>query len=92
MKWMIRDPAIKTVRANNRAADYREDKYVLLGMPVKYSDFRSKEVRVIGKNRSTLGEEGSIQRAILNAARGDWHEPHLPSHSTSVLPISSVQL
>lgn len=36
------------------AADYQEDEYRLLGMAIKYAGLRGKEVRVIGKNRSTL--------------------------------------
>ncbi|MFZ1053520.1 MAG: hypothetical protein WBP65_07660 [Candidatus Sulfotelmatobacter sp.] len=43
------------------AADYQEDEYKLLGMAIKYAGLRGKEVRVIGKNRSTLGEDGTIQ-------------------------------
>jgi hypothetical protein len=43
------------------AADYQEDEYTLLGMAIKYAGLRGKEVRVIGKNRSTLGEEEKIQ-------------------------------
>jgi hypothetical protein len=43
------------------AADYQEDEYRLLGMAIKYAGLRGKEVRVIGKNRSSLGEEGTIQ-------------------------------
>jgi len=44
------------------AADYQDDEYLLLGMAIKYAGLRGKEVRVIGKNRSTLGEpEGTIQ-------------------------------
>jgi hypothetical protein len=43
------------------AADYQEDEYALLGMAIKYAGLRGKEVRVIGKNRSTLGEEDKIQ-------------------------------
>lgn len=43
------------------AADYQDDEYLLLGMAIKYAGMRGKEVRVIGKNRSTLGEEGKIQ-------------------------------
>jgi hypothetical protein len=39
------------------AADYQEDQYTLLGMAIKYAGLRGKEVRVIGKNRSTLDEE-----------------------------------
>jgi hypothetical protein len=42
------------------AADYQEDEYALLGMAIKYAGLRGKEVRVIGKNRSTLGEEDRI--------------------------------
>ena len=43
-------------------ADYQEDEYTLLGMAIKYAGLRGKEVRVIGKNRSTLGEpEGTIR-------------------------------
>ena len=46
------------------AADYQEDEYTLLGMAIKYAGLRGKEVRVIGKNRSSLGEpeENTIQR------------------------------
>jgi hypothetical protein len=43
------------------AADYQEDEYTLLGMAIKYAGLRGKEVRVIGKNRSTLGEGEKIQ-------------------------------
>jgi hypothetical protein len=43
------------------AADYQEDEYVLLGMAIKYAGLRGKEVRVIGKNRSTLTQEEKIQ-------------------------------
>jgi hypothetical protein len=43
------------------AADYQEDEYTLLGMAIKFAGLRGKEVRVIGKNRSTLGEDGTNQ-------------------------------
>jgi len=43
------------------AADYQEDEYMLLGMAIKYAGLRGREVRVIGKNRSSLGEDGTIQ-------------------------------
>jgi hypothetical protein len=43
------------------AADYQDDEYLLLGMAIKYAGLRGKEVRVIGKNRSSLGKEGRIQ-------------------------------
>ena len=42
------------------AADYQEDEYTLLGMAIKYAGLRGKEVRVIGKNRSTLGEDERV--------------------------------
>jgi len=42
------------------AADYQEDEYTFLGMAIKYAGLRGKEVRVIGENRSTLGEEDSV--------------------------------
>ena len=43
------------------AADYQEDEYMLLGMAIKYAGLRGKEVRVIGKNRSSFAEEDRIQ-------------------------------
>jgi hypothetical protein len=43
------------------AADYQESEYTLLGMAIKYAGLRGKEVRVIGRNRSSLGEEDTIQ-------------------------------
>jgi hypothetical protein len=42
------------------AADYQEGEYALLGMAIKYAGLRGKEVRMIGKNRSSLGEEDRI--------------------------------
>jgi hypothetical protein len=43
------------------AADYQEDEYMLLGMAIKYAGLRGKEVRVIGKNRSTFDEKDRVQ-------------------------------
>jgi len=43
------------------AADYQDDEYLLLGMAIKYAGLRGKEVRVIGRNRSGLGEDDSIR-------------------------------
>jgi len=43
------------------AADYQEDEYTLLGMAIKYAGLRGKEVRVIGRNRSSFAEEERIQ-------------------------------
>jgi hypothetical protein len=42
------------------AADYQDDEYVLLGMAIKFAGLNGKEVRVIGKNRSRLGEEETV--------------------------------
>jgi hypothetical protein len=39
---------------------YQEDEYTLLGMAIKYAGLRGEEVRVIGKNRSSLGEDDRI--------------------------------
>ncbi len=43
------------------AADYQDDEYMLLGMAIKYAGLHGKEVHVIGKNRSTIGEKEGIQ-------------------------------
>jgi hypothetical protein len=43
------------------AADYQDDEYMLLGMAIKYAGLRCKEVRVIGRNRSSFAEEERIQ-------------------------------
>ena len=43
------------------AADYQEDEYTLLGMAIKYAGLRGKEVRVIGRNRSSFAEDDRIQ-------------------------------
>jgi hypothetical protein len=42
-------------------ADYQEDEYKLLGMAIKYAGLRGKEVRVVGRNRSSFAEEERIQ-------------------------------
>jgi hypothetical protein len=43
------------------AADYQEDEYTLLGMAIKYAGLRGKEVRMIGRNRSSFAEEERVQ-------------------------------
>ena len=53
----VDDTELMLIHQDAFAADYREDEYTLLGMAIKYAGLRGKEVRVIGKNRSTLGEE-----------------------------------
>jgi hypothetical protein len=42
------------------AADYQDDEYRLLGMAVKFAGLSGKEVRVVGKNRQTVGEQDSV--------------------------------
>src|SRR5438132_14152255 len=48
------DTELVLIHQDAFAADYQEDEYALLGMAIKYAGLRGKEVRVIGKNRSTL--------------------------------------
>jgi len=55
------DAELVLIHQDALAADYQEDEYALLGMAIKYAGLRGKEVRVIGKNRSTLREEEKIQ-------------------------------
>ncbi len=55
------DAELVLIHQDAFAADYQGDEYALLGMAIKYAGLRGKEVRVIGKNRSTLREEEKIQ-------------------------------
>ena len=55
------DTDVVLLHQDSFAADYQEDEYVLLGMAIKYAGLRGKQVRVIGKNRSTFSEEDTIQ-------------------------------
>ena len=43
------------------AADYQDDECLLLGMAIKYAGLRGKEVRVIGRNRSSFAQEERVQ-------------------------------
>jgi hypothetical protein len=54
------DTELVLLHQDTFATDYQEDEYMLLGMAIKYAGLRGKEVRVIGKNRSTLAEEEKI--------------------------------
>jgi len=54
------DAELVMLHQDSFAADYQDDEYTLLGMAIKYAGLRGKEVRVIGKNRSTLSEEEKI--------------------------------
>jgi hypothetical protein len=42
------------------AAAYQDDEYLLLGMAIKYAGLCGKEVQVVGRNRQTVGEKGSV--------------------------------
>jgi hypothetical protein len=53
--WITTEPAIRTARANNRAADYQEDEYLLLGMAIKYGGLRGKKVVRILPTGSSSG-------------------------------------
>jgi hypothetical protein len=55
------DSNMVVLHQDSLAVDYQEEEYVLLGMAIKYAGLRGKEVRVIGRNRSSLGEEDRIQ-------------------------------
>ena len=61
MKACADDTELVLLHQDAFAADYQEDEYVLLGMAIKYAGLRGKEVRVIGKNRSSLGEGDRVQ-------------------------------
>jgi hypothetical protein len=37
------------------AADFQEEEYLLLGKAIKFAGIFGKELRITGKNRSTLG-------------------------------------
>jgi len=43
------------------AADCQDGEYMLLGMAIKYAGLRGKEVRVIGRNRSSFAQEKRVQ-------------------------------
>jgi hypothetical protein len=55
------DAGLVLLHQDGFAADYQEDEYALLGMAIKYAGLRRKEVRVVGKNRSSFAEGERIQ-------------------------------
>jgi hypothetical protein len=55
------DTELVLLHQDSFPTDYQEDEYTLLGMAIKYAGLRGKEVRVIGKSRNSLAEEGTIQ-------------------------------
>jgi hypothetical protein len=55
------DAELVLLHQDSFAADYQEDEYMLLGMAIKYAGLHGKEVRVMGRNRQTLGEEDRVQ-------------------------------
>ena len=60
-KMCADDTELVMLHQDSFAADYQDNEYMLLGMAIKYAGLRGKEVRVIGRNRSTLREEDRIQ-------------------------------
>jgi hypothetical protein len=60
-KACANDTELVSLHQDAFAADYQEDEYMLLGMVIKYAGLRGKEVRVIGRNRSSFAEEERIQ-------------------------------
>ena len=61
VKACAADADVVVLHQDAFAAAYQEDEYALLGMAVKYTGMCGKEVRVIGKNRQTAGEESKVQ-------------------------------
>jgi hypothetical protein len=55
------DEDVVLLHQNAFAVDYQQDEYSLLGKAIKYAGLGGKEVRMIGKHRSTLCEEEQIQ-------------------------------
>ena len=51
--WQSDEPVI-VFHQDAFAADYQENEFTLLGMAIKYAGLMGKEVRIIGKNRTTL--------------------------------------
>jgi len=60
-KMCADDAELVSLHQDAFAADYQEDEYMLLGMAIKYAGLRGKEVRVIGRNRSSFAEEERTQ-------------------------------
>ena len=60
-KMCADDPDLVLLHQDSFAADYQDEEYALLGMAIKYAGLRGKEVRVIGRNRSSFAEEERIQ-------------------------------
>jgi hypothetical protein len=42
------------------AAEYQDDEYKLLGMAIKYAGLCGKDVRVVGRNRTTVEKPNSV--------------------------------
>jgi hypothetical protein len=60
VKACASDVEVVVLHQDAFAADYRDDEYLLLGIAIKYAGLCGKEVQVIGKNRQTVGEQGSV--------------------------------
>jgi hypothetical protein len=61
VKACANDAELVMLHQDAFAAEYQDDECLLLGMAIKYAGLRGKEVRVIGTNRSTLDDDGTIQ-------------------------------
>ena len=44
------------IHQDSFAADYQDEEYALFGKAMKFAGIYGKEIRVIGKNRETLGK------------------------------------
>jgi hypothetical protein len=60
-KMCADDTELAMLHQDSFAADYQDEECMFLGTAIKYAGLRGKEVRVAGKNRSSLGEEVRIQ-------------------------------
>jgi hypothetical protein len=60
VKACAADVDVMVLHQDAFAAAYQENEYALLGMAVKYAGMCGKEVRVIGNNRQTGGEENKV--------------------------------
>ena len=61
VKMCADDVEVVVLHQDAFAADYEDDEFCLLGMAIKYAGLCGKEVQIVGKNRQTVGEQGSVQ-------------------------------
>ena len=65
------------------AAEYQEDEYKLLGMAIKYAGLRGKEIRVVGRNRTTV-EKPHSSSIESYPATSDGSSSHWPQRADSL--------